>query len=75
MNTIIEGDDEGIESQTLNDGIRGGGNLLNKKDDMQEVQFLRRESLTSDKKSSEESECFRIVKNGSKIVDDYSPKR
>jgi len=29
LNTIIEGDDEGIESQTLNDGIRGGGNLLN----------------------------------------------
>jgi hypothetical protein len=36
LNTIIEGDDEGIESQTLNDGIRGGGNLLSKKDDIEQ---------------------------------------
>ena len=36
LNTIIEGDAEGIESQTLNDGIRGGGNLLSKKDDIEQ---------------------------------------
>ena len=80
LNTIIEGDDEGIESQTLNNEFHKGQNLLNKKvsqldDREQEVQFLRRESLSSDKKSSESSECIRYVRKKSKIIDDYSPKR
>ena len=48
LNTIIEGDDEGIESQTLNDGIRGGGHLLNKKD-----KSLSKEEMMSEKQLDE----------------------